>query len=252
MNNKFLDTLKKIKRGLGTVARTAAWPIIAIPYGIFFSLAWGKKPCRPTPQDKFVTAASKGRLLSVKMRLKKVDINESGKYRPPNKKNDLMKISATALEAAAAHGQEKIVDYLLKSGADPNSYKGQPLFMAVHFNHAAIEKKLLAHGAHAKNLPMDQAVVYDCPPETFDHLIKLGADINKQRYDGWTALHQAVWQDDEKMVSFLLEKGANPALKDQRGETPLETAQKNNRPKMARLLTIRSNKSNPPDSPSLN
>jgi len=60
----------------------------------------------------------------------------------------------------------------------------------------------------------DQAVVA--------HLLRLGADINGAAADGTTALHAAaVSSEGEKIVQFLISKGADVNVRDNAGRSPL-------------------------------
>lgn len=52
-------------------------------------------------------------------------------------------------------------------------------------------------------------------------LHSLGADINKQNYDGQTPLHLATRSPNGKTINKLLELGADPNIVDSNGETPL-------------------------------
>ena len=75
-----------------------------------------------------------------------------------------------------------------------NSEGGTPLMMAT-FGHIDIIKLLLEHGA----------------------------DLNTVGQDG-TALHLAVWEDQEEIVQFVLDQGMDPNATSGSGETPLMAA----------------------------
>ena len=55
-------------------------------------------------------------------------------------------------------------------------------------------------------------------------LLDAGADVNAQGEGGFTALHAAAQNGDEALVRLLLERGADPALANDRGETPRDLA----------------------------
>lgn len=58
----------------------------------------------------------------------------------------------------------------------------------------------------------------------FEFFIDKGMDINLiNQIDGLTPLHAAILLNDDKLLGFLLRKGANPQLRDRnKGLTPLE------------------------------
>ena len=61
--------------------------------------------------------------------------------------------------------------------------------------------------------------------DKLDLLIGYGADINqKNTSEKITALHRAVLDSDSSLVAFLLQKGANPLLRDKYGTTVLDLA----------------------------
>jgi ankyrin repeat protein len=61
--------------------------------------------------------------------------------------------------------------------------------------------------------------------ELLDLLINHGADINQLGFAGQTPLHLAIrvkHGPDPVFVEELLERGADPSIKDENGETPLD------------------------------
>jgi ankyrin repeat protein len=60
--------------------------------------------------------------------------------------------------------------------------------------------------------------------EAIELCIKAGADLNAANGTGQTALHAAAQAGQDKIVEFLIAKGANVNAKDQRGNTPLDSA----------------------------
>jgi ankyrin repeat protein len=74
---------------------------------------------------------------------------------------------------------------------------------------------------------------------TADILIQAGAEINATDQDGNTALHWAVARRCTELCAFLLSKGANPAIKNNKNETALDWATKasdGNRDRIIELL----------------
>jgi membrane protease YdiL (CAAX protease family) len=74
-----------------------------------------------------------------------------------------------------------------------------------------------------------------------EHLVNMGGDINATSnaggdWKGVTALEEAAQRPNPEMVRFLLEKGANPNVKDSHGETPLIVATEQNQLQNMKLL----------------
>lgn len=99
---------------------------------------------------------------------------------------------------ASYEGDIETVQNLLRKTPElinaKNSEGGTPLMMAT-FGHIDIIKLLLEHGA----------------------------DLHAVGQDG-TALHLAVWEKQEKIVQFLLDKGIDPNATSESGETALMAA----------------------------
>lgn len=104
----------------------------------------------------------------------------------------------TPLGLAAFFGQVKLVQFLIKQGADVNiasnnNFKVTPL-------HSATAKKQ-----------------YDIA----QLLIENGANVNAQQMSGVTALHAAAHNGDVPLVKLLVKNGANIHAKMKEGQTPL-------------------------------
>ena len=56
-------------------------------------------------------------------------------------------------------------------------------------------------------------------------LLEAGADINEANEDGWTSLHHACSVGDMEVAQLLMERGANPRLRDQLGLSPADIAE---------------------------
>jgi hypothetical protein len=59
---------------------------------------------------------------------------------------------------------------------------------------------------------------------TLELLVSHGFSLNEADAQGHTALHEACMKEDETVVAFLLENGADPLAQDNEGNTPLHIA----------------------------
>ena len=116
----------------------------------------------------------------------------------------------TLLHIAAMNGFKAVAETLLRRGAaiDPiDDEFWTPLHLASGHGHTMLVDILLSYGA--------------------------GIDI--QDDEGWTALHQAASRHFE-IIRLLLERGANPNLKNSDGHTPLDLAQQQKNTEVYQLL----------------
>ncbi|OAP63558.1 hypothetical protein AYL99_02785 [Fonsecaea erecta] len=107
---------------------------------------------------------------------------------------------STALHEAAFYGHQEVAEILIANGAnllDTNYGQSTPLFLAVSYGQLEMVKLLLRYGR-------DQL---DCPGP-----------------NGLTALHKAVEQGNEEMVTILLDAGALVGATDNQGTTALHVA----------------------------
>lgn len=109
------------------------------------------------------------------------------------------------LGLAASSGQPEVLEFLLKSGADPNAAPRDE--MGVTPLHLAV-----AHQQPEKSLQMATA------------LLLSGADPNVQQHGGWTPLHEAAALGRAKILVLLLDHGANPNAVTADGKTPGQKA----------------------------
>jgi ankyrin repeat protein/tRNA A-37 threonylcarbamoyl transferase component Bud32 len=72
--------------------------------------------------------------------------------------------------------------------------------------------------------------------DTFQLMLKKGAKVNCQNYNGETPLHNAAWKGHDVMCTLLLENGANPNQQNDHGETPLHWAARAGSDKVIRIL----------------
>lgn len=126
--------------------------------------------------------------------------------------NAVDKNGAAPLHMAAECGCTKIVEVLIKNGADVN---------------VVIDKN--------ERTPLHIAAVKD-NAETIKVLIEAGADVNKVENSGKTPLHFAAFKGRSKAIKVLIDLGVNIEAKDQKGRTPLHEASENPSTKGVKVL----------------
>jgi ankyrin repeat protein len=105
---------------------------------------------------------------------------------------------------AAYYGRTNMVFALLKAGVNPNAVDGRDYFPLMSAADGALDG--LRRPGH------DNAYIAKL-------LLANGANVNQVTRHG-TALHKAVLRAKVDFVSLLLEKGADPSLKDHHGFSP--------------------------------
>jgi ankyrin repeat protein len=125
------------------------------------------------------------------------------------------KDGCTALTIAIAQQRGEMVEALLKAGADVNKIntidKFNPLMLATKYGYVDIMGILLHNGASrsmgtTRGMPLDIAIEYK-QKEAIKELLKAGASVSAQRFDGKTHLTHAVTQGDKEIIELLLIHG---------------------------------------------
>jgi len=149
----------------------------------------------------------------------------------------------TPLGLAAMADHIEPARYLLSQGGDPHGARGQrrtPLLLAA------------SHGAHMTTLllgadpggwapdelraPLIRAAAFD-RADTIEVLLEAGAPIDGQDdRTGGTALHAAAGANAWNAIRSLLDGGADPQVRDRKGQTPIELAREMGDTEAARLL----------------
>ncbi|MGB0767747.1 MAG: ankyrin repeat domain-containing protein, partial [Phycisphaeraceae bacterium] len=104
---------------------------------------------------------------------------------------------------ASSYDSPRVLRLLLEAGCDPN-----------------------AHGTAHRSVPLGSACHYannDSVPASVKVLIEFGADVNRIGSKGRPAIHWAVeWFGGVPLVTYLLDRGANPLIADDNGENALD------------------------------
>jgi ankyrin repeat protein len=145
---------------------------------------------------------------------------------------------ASPLFLAALAGDCDNIALLLAKGADPNRrmdvlgmFPSSPLFTAVGFGDSAVVQALLQGGADIHERDNDGMTalhwaVVAHHPEAVKALLTAGADVNAVDHFGYTPLLYAATIDfgDAETATMLLQAGADPNIKDKKGNTALTQA----------------------------
>jgi ankyrin repeat protein len=142
---------------------------------------------------------------------------------------------------------------LLRAGASPNpvvAEGGPALFQALaHARNPELAELLLEAGAQPGDggTPVHVHTHFPHLLEALDWLIERGTNLDAQADpDASTALHMAVRNGYLRVIRFLLERGADPGLKDANGRTALDLAREQGRaPLIAALEGAASGKAAP-------
>jgi ankyrin repeat protein len=122
---------------------------------------------------------------------------------------------STPYHLAAASGSADLVNFLAAKGGDANRLRKDghtPFTIAVMSNNLPVVESLMAHGANL-------AMIYN-PSDKVPDPVKSIAEIRKRQ----TILHLAAIAGAYRVVPYLAEQGAVIDAKNDRGETPLDLA----------------------------
>jgi ankyrin repeat protein len=151
----------------------------------------------------------------------------------------------TLLAIAVDRGYREISLFLIESGAplDTVAYHGFTLLhLAARGGDPEIIRVLAARGldVNAINRNSDtplSSIAWSDKPQAIAALLEAGSNINHHGFDGRTPLHWAALGNLE-IVRMLLAAGADAALPDKEGTTPLDLARTRNpqSPEIAKVL----------------
>jgi uncharacterized protein len=209
----------------GRLGRLGALVLIVVAGLLLAACAGGDDEGRPSAAD-LIAAADAGRLETVR-RLLGDGVDVDG--RDPN--------GRTAVTAAALGQHVDVVRALVEAGADvdlQDSARNNPLLLCGENGNVALLREVLrAHpdlgatnryGGVALIPASDRGHV-----DTVRTLLETDVDVDHVNNLGWTALLEAVILGDGgpahlQIVRMLLDAGADPAIADRDGVTPLEHA----------------------------
>jgi ankyrin repeat protein len=145
---------------------------------------------------------------------------------------------STALRIAITNDDVEMVQLLLAYGADPalEDPAGTPLKTAVNFSRPKILELLLKAGADAKSFDILRAASQEKDPRLAELLLDYGADINAVGNGSYTPLKAAVTYDCLELVKLLLARDADVHFKLENGSTALMDATIHSRAKILPLL----------------
>lgn len=172
-------------------------------------------------KPEIVVAADYGKTKSVDSLIKQgVNINAKNMYHD------------CALSVAAENGYVEIVILLLQAGAEVDirdNYNKSPLYCAVSNDHYQVAKNLLTYGANP-NFTVSKKVggftplieaVRNSNVQMVELLINNGADVERQTYEGETAISYAKRYNNKSIIALL----SNAGSKNQE-TTKVETSEK--------------------------
>ena len=157
----------------------------------------------------------------------------------------LQKVGLNPLFSAARQGDWQSVDYLLKSGSDPNvkfSEDGRtPLIMATIGRHFDIVETLLKFGARPDIIDDFGRTALSWAAELGEYeiaqlLLGVKASPNRQNKEGLTPLMMAIKASHTQLVQLLLDNNADLEILDYTGRGALDWAQMQRKQEIVRML----------------
>ncbi len=158
----------------------------------------------------------------------------------------------TALHVAAFASHDEVVTLLTGAGLDPNRLENDKydiITIAAVANDSEMVRTAIKAGGRAKNITS----IYDGTAliaaahlgnwESVEVLIGAGAPLDHVNNLGWTALIEAVVLGDGgprhvKIVELLIAAGADRAITDRNGKTPLQLARERGYQEIIRALNL--------------
>ena len=160
----------------------------------------------------------------------------------------------SVLFISVAGGDLDEVRLLLDHGAHPDvpldDSGGSPLFSALDAGKFEVARLLLDKGANPlRTTDGGGTLLHNLAIARIDNersaqlqlmiaqeLVTAGAPVNAQTMGGSTPLMVAVAARNQRLITFLMQNGANPELQNKRGATAISMARKMNRPDLVAIL----------------
>ncbi len=144
----------------------------------------------------------------------------------------------SAINAASHVGNRPIAEFLLEKGARLDCFAATMLGLT-----SVVSEMLKCYptlhevrGAHGIPMLMHAIFGLESADDVFHVLLDAGADVNAKSNIQMTSLMAATLVNRIEIAKQLLEKGADPAQVDEKGQTALAIAEKKESPEMVALL----------------
>lgn len=142
--------------------------------------------------------------------------------------NEIDREGNNALHYPIKYDDINMVEYLLDNGFLPESIGAEDYELAIHSNENVAEL-LLEENLQLVNVitepngwPLTHELQNSDNDELVIYLLEKGADINSQDADGNTLLHKYVRSFHYEMVNALMQMEADKSIKNNNGETPID------------------------------